>query len=130
MATQGSTSAATKLRTMLLNDDKFRAKFADDPAGALREVGIDIPADVTLPKLDKQDLEDRVKKLKAEFGAQIEGLFAPADVGPGGVRAVTNVRLNTIGSLVVPNINRPAGVGALGGRGTVYTISVCGTADW
>lgn len=115
-----------RFRRMLIQDESFRARFAENPAEALRSVGIDIPRDVTLPKIDKDDLDARVEALQEEYGADTEGALFSGTAAR--VKPITNARLD---NLVIPNLK---GRDVMGGirrpGGTVYTISVCGTADW
>jgi hypothetical protein len=118
-----------KFRRMLIQDENFRARFAENPADTLRSVGIDIPRDVTLPKIDKDDLDARVEALQSEYGEDTEAaLFAGTAAR---VKPITNARLDNI---VIPNLKGRGDIRDIGTvrrpGGTVYTISVCGTADW
>jgi len=109
-------------RKLLIQDDEFRARFAENPAEALRAAGIDIPNNVQLPKIDKEDLDARVSKLKEEFGEALESSLFPSVSTE---RIVSNARLDNV---VIPQIDRLGDLRRPLGR--VYTISVCGTADW
>ena len=116
-----------RFRRMLIEDDNFRARFAENPSEALRAAGIDIPRNIELPKIDKEDLDARVNRLKQEFGDSTETATF-SSTGTPTVKTVANARLD---NLVVANI-RPGDrlVNIRRPGGTVYTISVCGTADW
>ncbi|WP_316204410.1 hypothetical protein [Bradyrhizobium sp. SZCCHNS3051] len=110
----------TEFRKKLLEDVAFRKSFAADPAAAMREAGIDIPADIKLPSIDHQELEERMTKLKSAMGTEA----AEMHVEDMQRVASRSAKINSIGNIAVVDPNK------IGRSGNVFTISAFGTLDW
>jgi hypothetical protein len=110
-------------RKKLIEDANYRAQFADDPAEALRAVGIDVPESAVIPAIDRQELETRVARIKAVLGNKVSELYTAKDFG----RLVRDrgalTKIEHAGNIATR-------VGSPGAGGTVYTISAFGTIDW
>ena len=118
--------AIAQFRSRLLQDDEFRARFAYAPADALREAGIDIPSDVKLPPIDREELDRRVEQLRANVDpAALETLAASPKDANESLRVQADDLLN-FARRVRPGDRVFKGVDP----STVYTISAFGTLDW
>ncbi len=101
----------TEFRTRLLEDDGFRASFAESPRAALHSIGVEIPESVDLPSVSKAELDQRIETLKEKVSPDmLDQLLAGADQG-----ALTDSQLEAVA----------------GGAGSeVYRISAFSTLDW
>ncbi len=108
-----------KFRTMIISNPAFRKSFADDPKKALKSIGIDVPAGVTLPAVSKTDLDKRVADLRSTHGANL-----PAVLKDGG-KSLTGAKKAQFD--MITNLSKfdPK----VGGSG-LYKLSVAGTVDW
>jgi hypothetical protein len=145
-------AAIANLRRKLIEDEAFRAEFAASPGDALRSLGVDLPAEVTTPPIDKEELDARIEQLKEAAGGDLAMIFDPDVVGAeiaeeggelsdealeqvagGGMfRMMPSRRLRTNSFMnFTRQFSRLRGdMGRIGRGGQVFTLSVCGTADW
>ena len=113
-----------EFRTLILENEEFRRNFCHNPVAALREIGMDVPEGVDIPPIDDNEMEERVKKVKAELGDDVKLLYSEEDFEKlRGERPAATKRFDKVGDLI--NISRK--IGDIGG---VYRISAFGTADW
>ncbi len=112
-----------EFRKKLVEDVVFRHKFADDPDGALRSIGIDVPEGAQIPPIDKAELDSRIDRLKASMGANLNDLYSVKDFARISRDSKKLGRYEEI-----TNIAKRLGGPFSGGQ--VYTISAFGTLDW
>jgi hypothetical protein len=119
-------------RKKLIEDASFRKAFAADPDGALRTIGIAVPAGANITPIDPKELDSRVSRLKEALGDNIKELYTAEDFAK---VAKDPERVQRIEEIM--NISRKTRVNdqeleavAGGTATTVYTISAFGTLDW
>jgi hypothetical protein len=148
------TKRIAQLRQKLIEDEAFRAEFAASPGDALRSLGVDLPAEVNTPPIDKAELDARIEQLKEAAGDDLAKIFDPDVVAAeileeggelgdealeqvaGGGRFMMvpsrNLRTNSFMNFT-RQLTRLRGdmrsVGR-GGHGEVFTIMAISPADW
>ena len=124
----------TQFRQKIVEDEEYRHRFCENPAEALKEVGIDVPEGTEIPAIDKQDFDERINNLRVSFKGRMSNLYSMKSLSTQDMASVNS----TLG-IGNPIQGGPGGLagggitdrgGLAGGGGAVYTISAFGTADW
>jgi hypothetical protein len=117
-------------RKKLIEDAQFRQEFAADPDGTLRASGVSVPAGTVIAPLDAAGLEQRIVRLKAALGEDIEAVYSADAPTSDRLREIMSdarrqsIELHEAELAVVAGGDRAA-------EGQVtYTISAFGTLDW
>ncbi len=68
---------ASEFRNRLINDESFRAEFAQSPRETLNAMGIEVPENVEMPAMAQDELDRRVASIKENIsGDAFEAMIA------------------------------------------------------